>query len=233
MRNVAGSPTLNDVSFRLNDTAFRGGAMYNVNMSAPRLAFVDFGSNRASAAGAGMANESGSAPEIIQAEFFDNVAPGGQGGAMWNGTAAHPSLTNVTFALNSAGQGGGVYNASGTGVPSLVNVSFGNNSATTAGGAIYNASGSPLLRSVLLWGDSAPSAAEMTVVSGTPDIAFSTIQGGCPMGRQLHRRVRHRQPSLRQCRQRRASRLPVHLAGDRPGDQCRVCRPTRATSTAR
>ncbi|HET9049299.1 MAG TPA: choice-of-anchor Q domain-containing protein [Chiayiivirga sp.] len=77
----------------------------------------------------------------------------------------------------------------GIGNLTLVNVSFSGNSAGSEGGAIYNAamgmepgSGNPAFVNVILWGNAAPSGAQLHNMYGAPTLDHSLVEGGCPSG---------------------------------------------------
>jgi predicted outer membrane repeat protein len=69
--------------------------------------------------------------------------------------------------------GGGIQNVDSS--PILINCTFTGNSAAVFGGGIYCAGGSPALTNCILWGDIPE---EISILSGTPVITYSDIQGG-------------------------------------------------------
>jgi len=172
------SPSLNDVTFLQNNSAYWGGAMFSNGgggTSSPTLNDVTFDGNTAYAAGGAMFEYSFGA----------------------NGIAS-PILGNVTFVSNhltafKAGDGGAIYNkaaSSGTSSPILRNVSFYQNTATRNGGAIYNtfdgsATNQMSLVNVILWNDTSPNGTgpELYNETGTvTGIDHSVVAGGCPLG---------------------------------------------------
>jgi predicted outer membrane repeat protein len=177
------NPTLTNVTF-ISNTATNGGGMYNID-SGPTLTDVTFSGNTATNGwGGGMYNEGagGINPTLTNVTFSGNTA--GAGGGMYNYSSS-PTLTNVTFSGNTATyDGGGMYNYGSS--PTLTDVTFSGNSATNHGGGMYNDYGfwytpsSPTLGNCILWGNVAPSGAQLYNAASypdLPDIAFSDIQG--------------------------------------------------------
>jgi hypothetical protein len=133
---------------------------------------VAFGNGRQ---GAGMLN-TGSSPKVRNVIFKRNTAED-FGGAVYNAFGGVPRFTNVVISRNTSKDGGGMSNDSGTS-PRLINVSFSKNVATSHGGAIDNASGSnPVLINCILWGNTAPTGAQIFNSVSTPIISYSNIQG--------------------------------------------------------
>jgi hypothetical protein len=81
MLNVAGSPTLTNVTFSGNSASSTGGGMLN-DSGSPTLTNVSFSGNTAVASGGGMANQSGS-PTLTNVTFTGNTARSGAGMADW------------------------------------------------------------------------------------------------------------------------------------------------------
>jgi hypothetical protein len=150
----------------------RGGGMYN-SYSSPTLTNVTFSGNSA-IYGGGMYNGY-SSPTLTNVTFSGNSAQ--QGGGMYNGYSS-PVLINVTFSGNSATNGGGgLYNDHSS--PTLTNVTFSGNLATNGGGGMYNGySSSPQIRNTILWGNTAPSGAQIYNDSSTPVVSYSVVQDG-------------------------------------------------------
>jgi hypothetical protein len=180
-----------------------GGGMYN-NSSSPVLTNIIIDRNSAFSS-AGMENAAGSNPILINVMFSDNSASF-VGGGMSN-ESSNPVLENVTFSGNSAFIGGGLANFSSN--PTLTNVTFGNNLGDNYGGGINNDASSPVLtnvtfsgnftyygegsamnnengsnpqiRDTIFWGNPAGTGgAQIHNTAGSPVIADSVIQGGCP-----------------------------------------------------
>ncbi|MDD4857911.1 MAG: FlgD immunoglobulin-like domain containing protein, partial [Candidatus Krumholzibacteria bacterium] len=130
--------------------------------------------------GGGMFNDSGS-PTIANVQFRGNEAQS-SGGGLFNGAGCSPKLVNVLFVDNAAQtEGGGIYNASSL---TLVNASFSGNSAGGGGGGgICNASGSPVITNVIMWGDTAScfegheNCNEIINYSDGPNVSYSLIKG--------------------------------------------------------
>jgi hypothetical protein len=62
--------------------------------------------------------------------------------------------------------------------PQVTNCTFSGNSASKRGGALANYGASPLVLNSILWGDTAPSGAEISDVSSAPTVAYSILSGG-------------------------------------------------------
>lgn len=172
------SPSLTDVTFLQNNSAYWGGAMFSSaggGTSSPTLNDVTFDGNTAYTAGGAMFEYSSGANSV-----------------------ASPILGNVTFVSNhltayKAGDGGAIYNlatSSGTSSPILHNVSLLQNMATRNGGAIYNtydstATNQMSLVNVILWDDTAPNGTGPEIYNETgtlTGIDHSIVAGGCPSG---------------------------------------------------
>ncbi|MBI5352063.1 MAG: BMP family ABC transporter substrate-binding protein [Chloroflexi bacterium] len=175
------NPTLTNVIFSDNSAIFNGGGMHNDGDSLA-LTDVTFSNNSANCGG-GMFNES-SNPTIMNTTFSDNLANLGTcgGGGMFNHQSS-PTLTNATFSGNSATlYGGGLYNGSSSD-PTLTNVTFSGNSATDNGGGIYNYDSNPAIHNTILWGNTAPSGAQIYEDgTSTATVNEGVLEGGCPAG---------------------------------------------------
>jgi len=190
MYNWSSSPTLINCTFSEN-SANRGGGMMNTDVwngvgSNPTLINCTFSRN--SGLGGGMTNDIGS-PTLINCTFTNNS--GRLAAGMQNHTCS-PTLTNCTFSGNWAGeQGGGMGNWASS--PMMVNCTFSDNTAGDYGGGIYTAlDSSPKLINCILWGNTAPSGAEIALRDMIPDphpstitISYSNVKGG-PAGVYLH-----------------------------------------------
>ncbi len=198
--NGESSPVLTRVSFEGN-ASYHGGAMYSDasgGTSNSQLRDVSFSLNEANAGygqGGAMYNDGGgssgnASPVLLNVTFDHNSA--WMGGAMFNSgpdSGSSPTLTNVTFTKNIAsGSGGAMANSTvggifgiGASMPTLNNVTFSNNAASGTGGAIFNEDSvpRPVLRNVILWGDSdglGPN--EIFDMGPALFIDYSIVQGG-------------------------------------------------------
>jgi predicted outer membrane repeat protein len=183
-----------DVSFIDNSAVSDGGALANFGGNVT-LSNVFFLRNTASSGGA-MSNQPvrvwTQGPVIDGATFMDNTAI--NGGALYaeGGHGAFTvQVTNSTFWKNVGTNGGAIglqalngYSAS----IALRNVTVNADQGSTTGGGIWiqGTNGIPASATVsdsILWGDSAPSGAEITVGAlATVTIDHSVVQGGCPSG---------------------------------------------------
>jgi hypothetical protein len=159
-----------------------GGGLMN-NHSAPVLTDVLFNGNTVTGGGAGSYNYY-SNPILNNVTFTNNIA-GRRGGGLGNENS-NPILTNVTFSGNSATQtvgaspwgGGGMYNENSN--PVLKNVTFGGNSSSLAR-AMSNSGTSTLQISNSIFWDGGANEFSNTG-SGSINILYSIVQGGCPIG---------------------------------------------------
>ena len=164
-----------------------GAGIFN-NAGSPTLTNITIIGNRASDSGGGI-NNSKSSPTLTNVTISNNSAGlngGGIANFVYDYITSSPTLTNVTISSNSAGNNGGgmvnvgrYYSYLVCSSPSLNNVTMSGNSAGTAGGGIYNNYGSPTLKNVILWGNTAASGSEISN-SSTTIIIDSVVQYGCP-----------------------------------------------------
>ena len=193
------SPEISSTVFIANNATFIGGAMMNLGgKSNPALNDVMFIGNSAGTVAGAIENSADDAhgsecsPRITNVTFAANhasIAGALENEANGSGNVSAPILVNTTFYKNSADRyGGAIHNQSvnfGQVNPILASTTFNSNSAAR-GGAMYNSSSevggtAPLLRNVILWGDSATASdAEIFSDSSTPSIDYSIVQGGCP-----------------------------------------------------
>ncbi len=150
MYNVAGSPTLANITFDSNYAKASGGGMYNEN-SSPTLTNVTFSWNIGELVGGGGMYNYNSSPTLTNVEFSHNRS-NAVGGGMLNDNSS-PTLTDVTFTVNRAYQeGGGMFN--GESSPTLTNVTFSGNLAKfdsnveSQGGGMANENSNPTLTNV-------------------------------------------------------------------------------------
>jgi len=200
------TPTLTDVTFSGNTAIEEGGGMYCIQNSNPTLTNVSFSNNQAYDNGGGVYSEQCS-PTLTDVSFIQNAATSGGGmsnnasnptleniafssnhayfgGGVYNTAASSPVLTNVSFSGNNATYCGGMYNIASSN-PTLTNVSFSGNDANYYGGGICNRSTSnPVIKNTILWGNSAPTGAEIYNINSNPTISASDVQdcGGSGSG---------------------------------------------------
>ena len=171
-----------------NNTALRGGGIYNQNAN-PKLTDVVFSGNTASTgAGGGMNNQTlnttdeYSIPELTNVTFSGNSAKGG--GGLYNNNS-NPILKNVTFSGNTAAnRGGAIFNEGAS--PTLQNVTISGNSApVSTGGGIQNITyatsgqtSNPVIENSILWGDTVEEI--YSDGTGTITLTDTVVQGGCP-----------------------------------------------------
>ncbi len=174
MINVGGSPTVSNVIFNGNSALLNGGGMVNALTSNSTLTNVTFTGNSATRGGGIFIGQSN--PALANLTFIGNSATS-DGGGMYN-FADSPAITNVTFSGNWAvNYGGAMYNGS-SGNPIVSNVTLSGNSANNGGGGVYNDSSNPSIVNSILWGNSAPSGAQISGAGSNPTITYSDIQGG-------------------------------------------------------
>ncbi|EHJ12250.1 beta strand repeat-containing protein, partial [Crocosphaera watsonii] len=171
----AGSPTLNNITFRENN-AINGGALYNENNSDPILTNVLFEYNTATR-GAGIYNDF-SSPEIVNGTFRLNAALN-DGGAIYNTSSSNPDFVNAIFSRNSAntGEGGAIFNDFSN--STLTNSTLSNNSAVEGGG-VYNLSSTTTLRNSIVWNnqDSSDTGTQILNDGGTINVSSTIVQNG-------------------------------------------------------
>lgn len=194
------SPTIANVSF-MNNSAIEGGGMRNENYSNPSLLMVNFSENSATRSSGGMHNTGNSNPTLNEVMFVGNTsgfAAGGlgnysssasltnvtfnnnsavsSGGAIVNSNGS-PTFTNVSLLDNSAQYGGGMWNSGSS--PTLINLTFKNNSASISGGGILSETSSNLIvRNTILWGNTAPTGAQIHSDVSLSTVSDSVVQGG-------------------------------------------------------
>lgn len=121
-------------------------------------------------------------PTLVATSLVFRGNSAGYGGGLYTHPAACFTLTNGLFVDNQASsQGGGVYSDNSACLV-LKSITAVGNSAGTAGGAIYNLGGNALeLRNAILWANTAPSGAQLSV-STASKISYSDIQDGVSGG---------------------------------------------------
>jgi hypothetical protein len=155
-----------------------GGGMYNMGGN-PMVTNCTFNGNLAMT-GAGMSNTSNSAPTVTNCTFSANAA-GDSGGGMLNSTSSAPTVTNCTFSSNEAAvQGGGMFNSASSN-PMVTNCTFSGNLAAINGGGILLDSriSSATVTNCILWGNSAPSGAQIyDYGTSSTIVSYSDVEGG-------------------------------------------------------
>jgi parallel beta-helix repeat protein len=172
----ASTPTLSGCVFNDNSSSY-GGGLYD-NASASSMTHCVFSYNDAGGYGGGVFITSAS-PTLTACSFVGNTAFLCGGGVYANSLA--PTLINCTLSANTALYGGALFNYSSS--PVLVNCTLSGNIAAQAGGAITDSSGStPQLTNCILWGDSAPTGAEINDAdfASQATVSYSDVAGGYP-----------------------------------------------------
>ena len=109
--------------------------------------------------------------------FFRNTAIF-DGGGLFNNGGSNPTLTNALFIANTATVGGGLFNL-GNSNPTLLNTTFVANSVSgtnARGGAIANSGSNPTLVNSILWGNSAPTGANLANNASIPSISYTLLE---------------------------------------------------------
>jgi len=132
MRNLSGSPTLEDCTFSGNASQRTGGGLYNYD-SSPTLTRCTFSNNWGKHA-AGMYVYNDSSPILTDCAFQDNVAVLDGGGLNVYNTS-DPNITRCTFSGNRSGRAGGGIWGGGTGMLSDCLIS--DNWAGEQGGGMF------------------------------------------------------------------------------------------------
>jgi len=167
---------LGDVKFISNVAGNFGGGIYNVR-TRTLVQRAIFNNNSASSGGA-IYNAGSSNMILNDAALVENSAS--FGGAVYN-IESNPSFTNVTLSQNSADYGGGIYNSSSDTI--LTNLTISGNSAIYSGGGIGNSNSSmPSIRNTIIWNNSSPEGSQIYNEDSNPEIFYSVVQGGCPLG---------------------------------------------------
>lgn len=174
MYNYGSSPTVTDCFFTEN-TADRGGAMMNYNLSSPALTRCTFIENSAYIAGA-IVNWEYSAPTITHCSFIDNSAILHYG-AMYNQRSS-PSLYSCVFVGNTAGTSTGAMHNTFSSAPTVANCTFYGNSAANAGAVSDNSSGIATLYANCIFWNNSPTQIE--TYEATPLVTYCCVEGGWP-----------------------------------------------------
>ena len=134
MRNLSGSPTIEDCMFSGNACQKTGGGLYNYN-SSPTISRCTFSNNWGKYA-AGMYIYNDSSPiltEILTDCVFQNNVAVLDGGGLNIYNTSDPNITRCTFSGNRAGRAGGGVWGGGTGT--LSDCGFSDNWAGEQGGS--------------------------------------------------------------------------------------------------
>jgi len=183
--NDASSPSIANCFFTdssaLSDF---GGAIRNLNLSAPVFRSCEFRNYRTQFSGAVMMNDN-SSPQFISCIFADNRAgynAGGGGAVAHNKNYSKPKFINCAAAYDTASYGSFMYNQKSA--PEIINTSISKHIldvvSVTYGGVIWNTDSSRLVvKNSILWGNRFPSNDANTVtdivdLGGAPNVASIT-----------------------------------------------------------
>ncbi len=192
MANLRSAATIRDVGFTANTALYGGGFSCedpHATEEYPVLVDVTFewneGTNGSSSNGYGggaYLHECDAA--MTNVRFEGNRAALG-GGGMEANNSSHPVMANAIFAANEASWGGGLYVGWQSSTSLLSSTVAGNvaDDATNGGGGILVLQGDLVMHNTILWGNSAPTGANLKFdeYSGV-EVAYSVLEGGCPAG---------------------------------------------------
>jgi hypothetical protein len=169
IRNDSSSPTLTNCTFIENWASTGGGiCSFDSNSALTNCKFIG---NSVPSAPLLMYNFNSNESNDIHPMFL--WPPGG---GMYNHDSS-PTVTNCTFSGNSADYGGGMANNGGS--PTIANCTYSSNSARLAGGGMWINNSSTKVTNCILWADSAPAGAELSLSMGsTLTVSYSDVQGG-------------------------------------------------------
>jgi parallel beta helix pectate lyase-like protein len=162
------SPTVTNCTFSGNTAAF-GSGIY-VILASPTVTNCAFSGNTGQFGG-GMYVALAS-PTVTNCAFSGNSVSK-DGGGMYIENSI-PAVANCTFSGNAAAVGGGMHLLSAS--PAVTNCTFSGNSGQLGGGVAMESS-SPAVTNCILWGNSPD---QLFVLSGTPTVTYSDVQGGFP-----------------------------------------------------
>lgn len=171
--NLTAAPLISNCTFLSNTAIGSGGAMDNYLGSAASINSCLFSGNDASSGGAVM-NSGGSSLTIKNSIFSGNAAT--DGGAFYNHASTTATITNCLFNGNNASNGAAMYFRSSS--PQINNCTVASNLASVDGGGILNNNSSPVINNIIVWANSAVTNNNISIVSGTPSIKNSIIEGG-------------------------------------------------------
>ena len=154
-----------------------GGGMYSYQSSS-MITHCTFTANYTKKRGAAIANKQSNLT-VANCMFSGNSA-GNAGGGIFNQNS-DPMIINCTFIDNSADiYGGGIHNCSASS-ETLVNCTLTGNSAGSYGGGISNDASSSAVTNCILWDNTAPSGAQLSLHSGgSLTISYCCLQGSLP-----------------------------------------------------
>lgn len=177
--NNPGSPTITQCRFYHNSAlGHRGGGVFNMNGSHPKIAACSFEDNYAGDGG-GLTNEVDCSPVIYDCSFSGNIATigpwtpySGIGGAIHNRTRSSPLIERCTFVNNQSGDDAGAILNYQECYPVIKNCIFSGNVASDKAGALYdrNSSGSLVYNSTFYNNSAAYGGAVYTWQDGGPDL---------------------------------------------------------------
>lgn len=186
MSNLESNVTLSNVTFNQNTSPQGYGGGMAERQGSAKLTNVIFTENTApTSRGGGLHIHSPKNTVLNNITFFKNSAIYGGGMSIYGRGTNTVAVTNVTFKNNTSVETGGgmnIYDGNAT----LTNVTFANNASTRQGGGIHNEGQSNTkLRNVILWGNTAPTGAQINNADSTASITNSVIQGGYAGGQNI------------------------------------------------
>jgi hypothetical protein len=133
-------------------------------------------SNTALQGGGGISCDD-SSPRISKNIINGNSSVEGVGGGILCVSEFTTIISRNTIYGNSAEKGGGIYCA--LGFPDLVNNTISGNESNEGGGLYFDGYCYPVVSNTILWGNTAATGAQISLVAGTAlDIRYSDVQGG-------------------------------------------------------
>ena len=170
------SMTVTDSTFADNSGTY-GGGFYSTNSTAITLEGCTFEDNTATTDDGGGVFGGGAEWIIRDCNFVGNTAVADGGGMSTNST---PTIENCTFSGNTAAYGGGLRI---TIFSEMKHCTITGNVASAAGGGVYCAVSSPAITNSILWGNSAPDGAQVSIYGtveypSTLIIRYSDVEGG-------------------------------------------------------
>ena len=143
-----------------DNTAARGGGIYNSSFAFPVILDCTFTRNICPANGGGIYNRDNASPTVINCRFSENA--GDFGGGMSSALNSNPTIMNCIFAHNSASINGGGLNGGGI----VRNSTFYGNSATN-----FGAMDNGFVINCVFWGN-------ITSQIGANVVIYSDVEGG-------------------------------------------------------